>query len=592
MWLLAADGGRIHHELTWRGAPLRTTRYASSHRPGVAVLEVVGPTCAEVAEPWPDVWVSERSAGAPVAIAVEEARVAERVVRVAACRTATSERVAIESAMTAVAEALAEGPDVLRQRHEDDWHRRWELGATRITGDGAAEQALDFARFHLLGLGHGVDEVAIGARGTTGPAYAGHVFWDTDVFVLPFLAAVVPSGAKAALRYRLSRLGAARAAAAAEGFAGARFPWESAATGVEVTPTRVTDPDGRTVSVRTGIEELHITSDIAWAADHYARWTGDEAWLRSDGAPLMVETARFWASRLEPDSDGSVHIRNVIGPDEYHETVDDNAYTNGLVAWHLRTAAAMEVEGVGTDEIHRWCVLADRLVTGFRPRSRRHEQFLGFDRLEPLFIRAVADPPIAADLLLGADVIRRSQIIKQADVVMLHHLLADELPEGSLDADLDYYLPRTAHGSSLSPAIHASVLARAGRTDEALEWFRIAARIDLDDLTGTTAGGLHLATLGGLWQAVARGFLGLGSNGRALAVDPRLPTAWDGVELHFCFRGAAVAIETDGEETRVTADRPLRLRVSGGRESEPGDDFTLKLGDRNDVRRREWVMTP
>ena len=361
-----------------------------------------------------------------------------------------------------------------------------------------------------------------------------------------------------------------------------------------MTPDEVVDPDGRVHIVRTGIEELHISSDIAWAAVHCARWTGDEAWLQTDGAPLMIDTARFWAARVEPDSDGSVHIRNVIGPDEYHESVDDNAYTNRLVVWHLRAAAAMTADGVDADEARRWCDLADRLVTGFQPETGRHEQFLGFDRLEPLFIRAVADPPIAADLLLGSDVVRRSQVIKQADVIMLHHLLCDELPEGSLDADLDHYLPRTAHGSSLSPAIHASVLARAGRTDEALEWFRVAARIDLDDLTGTTAGGLHIATLGGLWQAVAHGFLGLGSNGRALAIDPRLPTAWDGIELHCRFRGAAVTIETDGDETRVTVDRPLHLQLDGDRESELRDVFRLKRArpneHRTDIRRREWVL--
>jgi trehalose/maltose hydrolase-like predicted phosphorylase len=155
--------------------------------------------------------------------------------------------------------------------------------------------------------------------------------------------------------------------------------------------------------------------------------------------------------------------------------------------------------------------------------------------------------PIAADMLLGAERTAGAQVLKQADVLMLHHLLPDQAAPGSLVPNLDFYEPRTAHGSSLSPPIHASLLARAGRYRSALEALRIAARLDLDDLTGTTAGGLHLATMGGLWQALAFGFAGIRPCGERLLVDPRLPTEWHALELALCFRG-----------------QPLRLRIDRG----------------------------
>jgi trehalose/maltose hydrolase-like predicted phosphorylase len=150
--------------------------------------------------------------------------------------------------------------------------------------------------------------------------------------------------------------------------------------------------------------------------------------------------------------------------------------------------------------------------------------------------------------------------VKQADVLMLHQLVPNEVAAGSLLANLDYYEPRTAHGSSLSPAIHAGLFARAGRFREAIEMLRIAARIDLDDLTGSTAGGLHLATMGGLWQALAFGFAGIRPHGRKLVVDPRLPPEWAALELRLRFRGTKLRLRVDREGVELEAGPELRLR--------------------------------
>jgi len=232
-----------------------------------------------------------------------------------------------------------------------------------------------------------------------------------------------------------------------------------------------------------------------------------------------------------------------------------------MARWNLKRAA--EFDG---DEAATWLRIADALVDGYDPMSGIYEQFAGFFRLEPLVIAHVAPRrPIAGDLLLGRERTTGAQVLKQADVLMLHQLVPDEVEPGSLLPNLDFYEPRTAHGSSLSPAIHAGLLARAGRFREALKALRIAARIDLDDLTASTASGLHLATMGGLWQALMFGFAGVRPRGDALVVDPRLPPEWAALELNLCFRGC-----------------PLRLRIDrAGVELDAGDRLALVRLDRH-----------
>jgi trehalose/maltose hydrolase-like predicted phosphorylase len=528
--------------------PVTSVRLASLERPGTVALRVQGdgrrmPSAGQRVE---------HSSG--ITLAQLDVRADRRLERIGAYATDES------AASTGLATAREIGFERLLAEHRHAWARRWANADVVIEGDPELQLAVRFALFHLIASVADEGEAAVGARGLSGPAYRGHVFWDSDVFVLPFFAATHPAAARAMLEYRVRRLDAARAAAARAGFAGARFPWESAADGPDVTPTQAQLPTGEIVRIRTGQDEEHITSDVAWAAACYLDWTGDEQFASGPGRELLVETARYWASRAR-FSGGRAHLYGVIGPDEYHEPVDDNAFTNVMARWNLRRAA--ELDG---DEAERaqWRRVADALVDGLDPMSGLYEQFAGFFRLEPLVIADVAPRrPIAADLLLGHDRISAAQVVKQADVLMLHQLVPDEVAPGSLLANLDYYEPRTAHGSSLSPAIHASLLARAGRFREALKALRVAARIDLDDLTGSTASGLHLATMGGLWQALVFGFAGIRPHGNVLAVDPRLPPEWGALELNLCFRGS-----------------PLRIRIDrGGVQLDAGDELVLHRRD-------------
>jgi hypothetical protein len=475
--------------------------------------------------------------------------------------------------------------DTLVREHRDAWAARWREADVVIRGDDEMQRAVRFALFHLMSQAPDDEEAFVGARGLTGEAYRGHIFWDADVFVLPFLALTNPPAARAMLEYRIRRLPEARARAASFGKAGARFPWESAATGEDVTPAKMRDQTGREVIIHTGTYEEHIVADVAWAACLYADWTGDTRFMGGPGGGLVVETARYWTSRCRRDDAGRMHIDAVIGPDEYHEIINDNAFTNVMARWNLRRALRLHDEGlvdIDDQEVEAWRYVAANLVDGYDPGTQLYEQFAGFYTLAPFDLaQAVPHRPVAADLLVGHDVVNRSQIVKQADVLMLHHMVPEEVAAGSLAPNFAYYEPRTAHGSSLSPGVHAGLLARLGRPDEALELLRLVGRLDLDDVTGTTAGGLHLAAMGSLWQALAFGVAGLQLTADGVALDPHVPAGWTAFELPIQVRGNPVRIAVHHDRLEVGADASITVSLPAGirMQASPGRPATAQRCD-------------
>jgi trehalose/maltose hydrolase-like predicted phosphorylase len=515
---------------------------------------------------------------------VGKLRVIERLATVAADQRSVPDWDRVTNQLD---DLVATGFDRLLADHREAWAQRWANARVDIEGSPGDELAARFAVFHLLGSTPGEGEAAVGARGLSGPAYGGHVFWDADVFVLPALAAIHPAAARAMLEYRIGRLPAARRAAQAVGLAGARFPWESAATGRDVTPRRVMGTGGEVIPIHTGEWEEHIVADVAWAASEYVSWTGQPEFLHGPGADLVLDTARYWASRVTTEGDGRGHIRGVIGPDEYHEDVDDNAFTNVMARWNLRRGADLADDKGLASEAAGWRQIAASLFDGWDAERQLYEQFAGYWSLEPLLIDQVAVPPVAADVLLGDARVRGSQLIKQADVLMVHHLVPEEVEPGSLRPNLSFYEARTAHGSSLSPAIHAALLARCGEPDRALVPFRMAARLDLDDLTGTTSGGLHLATMGGLWQALAYGFCGLRPGRDLLNIDPQLPSEWSALALHLLFHDAPVRIRAEHDRVVIDCTCPLTVRIGAGRPQScrpPGHTFATGDGHRHPQR--------
>jgi trehalose/maltose hydrolase-like predicted phosphorylase len=483
--------------------------------------------------------------------------------------------------------------------HETAWQHHWRAADVVIDGDNTIEQALRFAVYHLTSAANPADErVSVGARALTGDAYFGHVFWDTEIYLLPFYIAVWPEAARAMLMYRFHTLSGARAKAAYMGYKGAMYAWESTDTGEETTPERITGPDGNMIDILTGKLEQHISADIAYAVWQYWRATGDDEFFLDAGAEILLETARFWASRAATELDGARHIRRVIGPDEYHEDVDDNAFTNVMARWNIaraletidvlnarwleRADALLQRLAIGDTELADWRDAVTHIVTGRDPASGLYEEFAGYHALEPIDLTQY-DRKVPMDVTLGRERTQRSQVVKQADVVALMALLPEEFPGATAELNFRHYEPRCAHGSSLSAGIHALVAARLGDRDLALQYLHRAAAADLE-LDPNSAGGIRIAGLGGLWQAVVFGFAGLDLCSDTIGLDPRLPPAWHSISFGARWRGRTIRIQIAGDAVRVElADgEACSIRIAGGEHRvEQGAMLEVKLEERN-----------
>jgi len=560
--------------VSYAGGPTTETTFESLDTPGfiartrgrnggghvlvVATKPAVGSPVTRHIEQSRDIIGGRLEAGEPATI--------DRLAAVVSARTRVP---STEVALTVLRRAEEQGYDELLGAHRAAWEQRWRDADVVIDGDDHGQRVVRFSIFHMISSGHPTkDTVSIGARGLGGLSYFLHVFWDTEVFVLPFFIYTHPQTARTLLAYRYRNLDGARQKARDLGHRGALFPWESADKGVETTPPYGYGPSGEMVPILSGLMEHHISADVAWAVWEYWQATADDEFMVTMGTEILLETARFWASRAARDQQGIYHIHMVVGPDEYHEGVDDNAFTNVLARWNVRKAleafawleqsaptVAKELArrlAVTSAERAVWQRVADNLADGFDPQTGLFEQFAGFFDLADVDPALLTPRPQAADVLLGRDVTLHSKVLKQADAVMLCYMLGDEIDDRVARANYDYYEPITVHGSSLSPGIHAALAARLGVVGQALTDFRMAGEIDLADNMGNAARGLHLATMGGLWQAAVMGFGGVRRRGKALGVDPHLPAPWKRLRVPLRFRGARVLLDI----------RPTRLGIS------------------------------
>jgi kojibiose phosphorylase len=577
-------------------APSHQTGAPSSSQDGILALPVEG-SGLTVALAWSDLCSEAESrsvepgpegAGRPALARWAFQAEAGRTYRLDRLVSVCTPREAARPAGTAGARLRrlrAAGVRDLAEAHARAWAERWRTADVQVDGDEEAQRALRLAAYHLIGAADPGDERAsAGARGLTGEAYKGHVFWDTEIFAFPFYLFTHPPTARALLMYRYHTLPAARDKARARGYRGALYSWESAGDGREATPDFVVGPDGVAIPIRCGQQEHHISADVAYAVWNYWRVSGDDDFFLRAGAEILLETARFWASRGRFAADGRYHILGVIGPDEYHEGVDDNAYTNVLAQWNLgralRAARALEERwprrrrelferlGIAPEEPAQWRRAAERMYTGFDPRTGLFEQFRGYFGLEEIDLAAYEPRTVPMDVVLGRERTARAKVVKQADVVMLLALLWGRFAPAVRRANFRYYEPRTGHGSSLSPATHAVVAARLGDGARAERYFRQAAAIDLANGMGNSAGGVHLAALGGLWQAAVLGFAGLVPTPGGLLLAPRLPRPWRRLSFHACWRGRDVLIVlAEGPrivEVRMEGPGPMELKLRHG----------------------------
>ncbi|MBN9104535.1 MAG: beta-phosphoglucomutase [Propionibacteriaceae bacterium] len=458
------------------------------------------------------------------------------------------------------ASARDQGWDAILAANTEAWRQTWDACDVTIDGDPQAQMAVRFSLFQLIiAAPRFTEHASIGAKTLSGLGYRHHVFWDTEIFMLPVFTWTQPEIARNMLMYRWHGLAGARAKASGNGFRGAQFPWESAETGDEVTPTWVPDPDDRTRLIRiwTGDIEIHITADVALAVLEYVRATGDEEFLLAHGAEMVLDGASFWASAAALEDDGRYHFRTVVGPDEYHDRIDDNAFTNHVAVWHLRTAHRLAqglaeqhparwgelAEQLGLDDewLARWLEVADAIALPVDPDTGLMEQFEGYFGLTDADIALLRDPErkLSMQQIYGIEGVAQTQVLKQPDVLMLAYLLPECFTPDALRANYAYYDPRTDHelGSSLGPAVSAIMACRAGEPEYGYQHFVRAALADLLDVRHNAGDGIHGASAGGLWQAVVFGFAGLTVTEDGWHTAPMLPAHWERLRFAVTIRG-------------------------------------------------------
>ncbi len=451
---------------------------------------------------------------------------------------------------------------VLLDAHQQAWNAVWQQSDIEIGGNCTAQLAVRYNLFQLLiGAPPHNDRVSVPAKTLSGFGYRGHVFWDTEIFILPFFTLTQPSIARNLLTYRHHTLPGARRKAAYGGYKGAMFAWESAATGDEVTPRWSTpnDPYAEDVRIWCRDREIHISADIAYAVWQYWQATGDDRWLHDYGAEIILDTAIFWMSRLEWNArQERYELCGVIGADEYHEQVNNNWFTNRMVQWHLETAVIVyewlqdKFPDHATEFAQRLQLTPERLLRWrsmitqiYLPTAETGliEQFEGFFKLKDIDLREYEPRDRSIQAVLGIDETNRRQVLKQPDVLMLLYLMRGAQPfrdrPDVLQKNWSYYAPRTdiTYGSSLGPAIHAILAADLGATAIADEQFMRAALVDLENTRGNTGEGIHAASAGGIWQAVVFGFGGIQLRADGPIATPHLPPTWTRLKFKLSWRG-------------------------------------------------------
>lgn len=480
----------------------------------------------------------------------------------------------------------------LEAQHEQAWTHLWRRCDVALEGDLRAQMILRLHIFHLLQTvsPHSADlDVGVPARGWHGEAYRGHIFWD-ELFIFPFLNMRIPEITRALLRYRYRRLNEARRMAREAGFRGAMYPWQSGSDGREETQVLHLNPkSGRWLPDNTHLQ-WHVNAAIAYNIWRYYEVTDDREFMSFYGTEMLIEIARFWASAVTWNAErGRYEIRGVMGPDEFHDGypwaetpgLDNNAYTNVIVAWLLQRAlAALDV--VGPDrrrELRDTLALTERETTTWDDISRKlfvpfHDgiisQFEGYERLDEFdwegYRKKYGDIH-RLDRLLEAegDTVNRYKASKQADALMLFYLFsADELRDlfRRLDYDftadtiprtIDYYLQRTSNGSTLSHVVHSWVLARVNRPGS-WDVLKEALESDIADVQGgTTPEGIHLGAMAGTVDLIQLGHTGLEIRDDLFRLNPCLPEELERLQLRLRYRGHWIDIDIGRDRMTICA---------------------------------------
>jgi len=508
-----------------------------------------------------------------------------------------------ETTLSELEEEATKGYQTLLGESAREWDKKWQHMAIDIKSKDSFDQlAIRFAHYHLMVMTPAHDNrFGIAAKGLSGEGYKGHSFWDTEVFILPFFIYTYPEVARGLLEYRYNTIDGARRKAIQNGYEGAMYPWESAYTGDEVTPVwgSVDIVTGEATKIWSGFIEQHITSDIAYAVWQYYEITGDEDFMNQYGYEMLFDTATFWTSRLEwNDEHQRYHINQVIGPDEYKEHVDNNAFTNYMAYQNIELAIKYS-EKLATENPELFNQLnnvlnlesakekwVDKIDKIYLPQPREEDLVIPQD--DTYLDKKIIDltkyknqkhvGSIFEDYNL--EQVNDMQISKQADIMILFYLLENKFSTEVKRANWNYYEPKTLHDSSLSLSSHCVLAADMDDLSLSYELFQRAAQIDLGPNMKSSDHGMHTASIGGLWQGVVCGFGGVRMLGGELRIDSKLPENWDELSFPIYWKGDRLKVrvtKTDISVTNETKKQPQTTFTVHGKPYVLEDTLTINI---------------
>lgn len=469
-----------------------------------------------------------------------------------------------EAARSACRDAKAAGYETLKEAHCAKWEKIWDSCDVVIEGDDEAQFALRYSLYQLqLTAPRHSSSLSIPARGLSGQIYKGAVFWDTEMFMTPVFTLTDPTVARNLILYRFKTLEGAKRKAAEYGYEGAFFAWESQETGDDAcTDFNVGDVfTGRPMRTHFRDKQIHVSADIVYAVRKYIDQTGDESILEDGAAELIAECARFLCSwAYYKKNKNRYELLDVVGPDEYHERVHNNAYTNRMAKFTLETAfQTLEKKVEQFPDLGVWKEVAEELYIPQPDENGIIPQFDDYPKLEDCTLEELKSRIINPTEYLGGGngLATTTKILKQADVVLMLNLFPDDWPEEIVRKNWEYYEPRTEHGSSLSACAYAMVAARIGKPDWAYNYFMKTATVDLTgnskQYLGTLyIGGTHPAANGGAWMSAVFGFAGLKADADGLSLNPHLPSHWESLEFSIIWQGKrhTVRVSHSGAEIK------------------------------------------
>ncbi|MGE4423666.1 MAG: HAD-IA family hydrolase [Pseudodesulfovibrio sp.] len=513
----------------------------------------------------------------------------------------------------------------VRGPHAKSWKGLWQKADIRVKGDRFVQRVLRLHVYHLLVTAsphNAFRDAGMPARGLSGEAYRGHIFWD-EVYILPFFDANFPDISRALLMYRCNRLDAAREYARENGYAGAMFPWQTADDGSEETQEVHYNPESKSWGPDLSRRQRHVSIAVFVNAWRYVSWTGDQTFLREHGAELMLDIARFWGNIATYDeAEDKYHIDGVMGPDEFHEKLPgsdepglrDNAYTNIMVVWLLEKALFILealppklIQQVGAhiglteQEIAKWrdmttklnvIMTEDGIVSQFDgymdlPEldwDSYRQRFYSIHRMDRI-LKAEGDSPDNYKVAKQADTLMTWYILEPDEVARILRKLGHEVddPVKLLKDNYDFYEQRTSHGSTLSKVVHAVIAKYIYPSDVAWDWFMEAMDSDIHDTQGgTTVEGIHTGVMAGTLEVIKQDFAGLNLSSTPMKVDPDPPAHWGEMRLSFLWRSIWFDLVIEQDRVNMTAfhqgDKIVPVEIFG-------QTYELKPGKTVEARR-------